>query len=78
MYGVAPASAPHPAGALADPRVFRSRVVEAEAHEQLLEWVGEGKVRPADWISHTVPWTDYRRGFEMVQGKRANKVALVF
>jgi len=78
VYGVAPASAPHPEDALADPRVYRSRVVEAEAHEQLLAWVGQGKVRLADWISHTMPWTDYQRGFEMVQEKRATKVALMF
>jgi threonine dehydrogenase-like Zn-dependent dehydrogenase len=75
---VAPASAPHPEGALADPRVYRSRVVEAEAHEQLLAWVADGKVRLADWISHSMPWTDYQRGFEMVQDKRAIKVALTF
>jgi threonine dehydrogenase-like Zn-dependent dehydrogenase len=78
VYGVAPASAPYPEEAMADPRVFRSRVVEAEAHEQLLAWVGEGKVRLADWISHTMPWGAYERGFEMVQEKRATKVALTF
>jgi threonine dehydrogenase-like Zn-dependent dehydrogenase len=78
VYGVAPASTPYPEGAMSDPRVYRSRVVEAEAHEQLLAWVGEGKVRPADWISDTMLWTDYRRGFEMVQDKRATKVALAF
>ncbi len=78
VYGVAPASAPYPEEAMADRRVFRSRVVEAEAHEQLLAWVGQGKVRLADWISHTMPWTEYQRGLEMVQDKRANKVALLF
>jgi threonine dehydrogenase-like Zn-dependent dehydrogenase len=78
VYGVAPASAPHPEDMLADPRVYRSRVVEAEAHEQLLAWVANGKVQLADWISHSMPWTDYQRGLEMVQDKRATKVALVF
>ena len=78
VYGVAPASAPYPEGAMADPRVYRSRVVEAEAHEQLLAWVGQGKVQLADWISHTMPWTEYQRGFEMVRDKQASKVALVF
>jgi threonine dehydrogenase-like Zn-dependent dehydrogenase len=78
VYGVAPASSPYPEEAMADPRVFRSRVVEGEAHEQLLAWVAEGKVRLADWISHTMPWTDYRRGFEMVRDKRATKVAVTF
>jgi threonine dehydrogenase-like Zn-dependent dehydrogenase len=78
VYGVAPASAPYPEEAMADPRVYRSRVMEAEAHEQLLEWVREGKVRLADWISHTMRWTEYERGFEMVQDKRATKVALRF
>jgi threonine dehydrogenase-like Zn-dependent dehydrogenase len=78
VYGVAPASAPYPEEEMADPRVFRSRVVEAEAHEQLLDWVARGEVRLADWISHIMPWTDYERGFEMVRDKQASKVALIF
>ncbi|MBN1936801.1 MAG: alcohol dehydrogenase catalytic domain-containing protein [Anaerolineae bacterium] len=78
IYGVAPESEPHLSKHLADPRVFHGKVAEAETHEQLFRWVNEGKVDLDDWISHTLPWRDYRRGFEMVQDKTANKVILTW
>jgi threonine dehydrogenase-like Zn-dependent dehydrogenase len=78
IYGVAPASEPYLAEQEADPRVFRSQVVEAEAHDRLLAWVDRGAVRLSDWISHAMPWADYQRGLDMVADKRANKVALTF
>jgi threonine dehydrogenase-like Zn-dependent dehydrogenase len=53
-------------------------VAEAEAHDQLLEWVEQGKVNPEDWISHHIPWTEYQRGFDMVARKEASKVVLTF
>jgi threonine dehydrogenase-like Zn-dependent dehydrogenase len=78
LYGIAPESEPYLPEEEGDPRVFRGKVAEAEVHEQLIEWVEQGKVRPADWISHQMPWTDYQRGFDMVARKEANKVVLVF
>ena len=78
VYVVAPESEPYDHEHLTDPRVFRGQVAEAETHEQLLRWVEEGKVRLDDWISHTMPWTDYLRGFEMVRDKTANKVILTW
>ncbi len=78
VYGVAPASAPYAPQEMADPRVYRGRVAEAEAHETLLAWVARGDVVLSQWISHVVPWAEYRRAFEMVHDKRANKVALTF
>jgi threonine dehydrogenase-like Zn-dependent dehydrogenase len=78
LYGIAPESEPYLPDEASDPRVFRSRVAEAEAHEALLAWVDEGKVALADWISHVMPWTDYCRGFDMIQRKEANKVVLTF
>jgi D-arabinose 1-dehydrogenase-like Zn-dependent alcohol dehydrogenase len=78
VYGVAPESAPHPSGENRDRRVFVGGVAEAEAHDRLLAWVAQGKVCLDDWISHQLPWMAYRRGFAMVEGKTANKVALLF
>jgi len=78
IYGVAPESAPYLPEQEADPRTFHGKVAEAAAHDRLLEWVAEGKVALDEWISHEMPWTEYRRGFEMVRDKQANKVALTF
>jgi threonine dehydrogenase-like Zn-dependent dehydrogenase len=76
LYGIAPESEPYLPEEESDPRVFRSKVAEAEVHDKLLGWIEQGQVRLADWISHELPWTDYRRGFEMVKDKTANKVVL--
>ncbi|MGE5223842.1 MAG: zinc-dependent alcohol dehydrogenase [Omnitrophica WOR_2 bacterium] len=78
LYGIAPESEPYLPVESHDPRVFRSKVAEAEVHDRLLGWIAEGKIRLADWISRSLPWTDYRQGFEMVRNKSANKVVLLF
>lgn len=78
IYGVTPESEPHDAEDARDPRVFRSDVVEAEAHEQMLEWVRAGDVRLTDWFSHIMPWTEAQRAFDMVRGKVANRIILNF
>ena len=78
LYGIAPESEPYLAEEASDPRVFRAQVAEAEAHDRLLRWIDEGQIDLADWISHTLPWTDYRRGFDMIRDKTANKVVLTF
>jgi threonine dehydrogenase-like Zn-dependent dehydrogenase len=78
VYGVAPESEPYLPDQMADPRVFRPGVAEAEAHDTLVRWIEQGKVNLSDWISHQMPWTDYRRGFDMVHDKTANRVILTF
>jgi threonine dehydrogenase-like Zn-dependent dehydrogenase len=78
LYGIAPESEPYLPEEESDPRVFRSEVAEAEVHDKLLDWVARGKVNLAEWISHEMDWTDYRRGFEMVRDKTATKVVLTF
>ena len=78
LYGIAPGSEPYLPDEMSDPRVFRSAVAEAEAHDKLLEWVVQGKVTLSDWISHAMPWGEYRRGFDMIENKTANKVALTY
>jgi len=78
LYGIAPESDDYLPEQTEDPRVFRGKVAEAETHDKLLGWVHEGKVDLADWVSHTLPWRDYRRGFEMIEDRSANKVVLTF
>jgi threonine dehydrogenase-like Zn-dependent dehydrogenase len=78
LYGIAPESEPYLEDEETDPRVFRGKVAEAEAHDQLLGWVQEGSVRLEEWVSHQMPWTEYERGFELVKSKTANKVVLTF
>ena len=78
LYGIAPESEPYLPDETSDPRVFRSAVAEAEAHDKLLDWVAQGQVILSDWISHAMPWTEYRRGFDMIAHKTANKVALTY
>ena len=78
VYGVAPESELYLAQQMGDPRVFRGKVAEAEMHDKLLRWLEQEKVDLADWVSHSLSWTDYRRGFEMIEDKTANKVILSF
>jgi threonine dehydrogenase-like Zn-dependent dehydrogenase len=78
IYGVAPESGAYLPQQMDDPRVFRGKVAEAETHDRLLQWLAEGKVSLADWVSHVLSWTDYRYGFEMIESKMANKVVLTF
>lgn len=78
LYGVVPKSEPYLAREEGDPRVFRGLVAEAEEHAQLLAWVQEGRIDLARWVSHQMPWTDYRRGFDMIAAKQASKVVLTF
>ena len=46
LYGIAPLSEPYLPEEEGDPRVFRGKVAEAEAHERLIEWVEQGVVNP--------------------------------
>ncbi|MBN1583912.1 MAG: alcohol dehydrogenase catalytic domain-containing protein [Anaerolineae bacterium] len=78
VYGVAPESDAYLPQQMADPRVFRGKVAEAETHDKLLQWIERGEVNLADWVSHTLFWTGYRRGFEMVEARTANKIILTF
>ena len=78
IYGIAPESEPYLVTQGSDPRVFRSKVAEAEAHDRLLTWVDQGKVHLADWVSREMVWTEYQRGFEMVKDKTASKAVLTF
>jgi len=78
LYGIAPRSEPYLLDHESDPRVFRGKVAEAEAHDTLLRWVDEGSVELSDGFSHVMPWSAYQRGFDMTTSKEANKVVLTF
>lgn len=78
IYGIPPEDAPYAECQTADPRVFWPRVDEAAVHDQMLRWVAEGQVCLSDWVSQTLPWQDYRRGFELIWSKQATKVVLTF
>jgi len=76
IYGIPPVDAPYDPAERADPRVTVPRVEEAETHEQMLEWVRQGKINLDDWYSHVLPWTEFARGFELVESDHAAKVIL--
>jgi threonine dehydrogenase-like Zn-dependent dehydrogenase len=78
LYGIPPEAEPYLPGEETDPRVFRSKVAEAETHGKLLEWITEQKIVLSDWVTCTLPWSDYSKGFELVKHKKANKVVLAF
>jgi threonine dehydrogenase-like Zn-dependent dehydrogenase len=76
LYGVTPVDGPYDPADQADPRVCIPRVEEADTHEQMLDWVAQGKINLDDWYSATLPWQEYALGFEMVQANHAAKVIL--
>jgi threonine dehydrogenase-like Zn-dependent dehydrogenase len=78
LYGIPPQSEPYAKEDEADRRVFRSKVVEGEMHEQLVAWIDDGRVRLDEWITHVLPWSEHRRAFEMIRKREANKVVLAF
>jgi threonine dehydrogenase-like Zn-dependent dehydrogenase len=59
-----------------DPRVFRSPVVEAEVHDELLGHIEEGRIDLSQWVSHVLPLADYRHAFAIVKKEKPTKVVL--
>jgi threonine dehydrogenase-like Zn-dependent dehydrogenase len=76
IYGIPPVDAPYDPAQRADPRVTVPRVEEADTHEQVLEWVRQGKVNLDDWYTHVLPWAEFQRGFDLVESNHAAKVVL--
>jgi len=75
-YGVTSGSDPYAPEQEADPRVFRAKVAEAEAHEELIEYMERGEIRLDDWITHVLPWMEYQRGLDMVVEDTSSKIVL--
>ena len=59
-----------------DPRVFRSPVLEAEVHEELLQYIEEGRIDLSRWLSHVLPWDEYQRAFDIVKTEKPTKVVI--
>jgi threonine dehydrogenase-like Zn-dependent dehydrogenase len=76
LYGIPPENAPYDPAERADPRVGVPRVEEADVHDLMLDWVSQGKINLDQWYSDVLPWTEYVRGFEMVDENHAAKVVL--
>ena len=76
IYGVTPEDAPYDPAERTDPRVTAPAVEEADTHELMLEWVQQGKVNLDDWYSDVLPWTEFARGFDILQENHAGKVIL--
>jgi hypothetical protein len=60
----------------ADPRVFRSRIQEAEVHDELLRYIEEGSIDLSRWLSCVLDWDDYRRAFDIVRVEKPTKVVV--
>jgi len=76
LYGVTPEGAPWDPGERSHPQVCEPRVEEADVHDQMLGWVAEGKVNLDNWYSAILPWTEFARGFELVEQQHSAKVIL--
>lgn len=78
VYGIPPEDEPYDEADAAHPQVSWPKVAEAEVHDLILEMIARGQVNLADWVSLALPWQEFRRGFEMIWNKEANKVVLTF
>ena len=76
IYGVPADDDPYAIQYLIDPRVSTIKVVEAEAHDEILKWIDEGRLNLNDWVSHILPWANFEQAFNLVRMKKADKVIL--
>ncbi|MHB9034145.1 MAG: zinc-dependent alcohol dehydrogenase [Anaerolineae bacterium] len=80
-YGVAsetdPMTEPVKA-ARAQGRIFDIAVREQDEHETVLDCVSRGEVLLSQWISHRLPFSRIKEGFELVRNKQALKVVIEF
>jgi len=76
LYGIAREDAPWDPSERSDARVSVPRVEEADVHDLILDWVCQGAIRLDDWYTCVLPWTEYARGFELLQENHAAKVVL--
>lgn len=57
---------------------FPIHALEGAAHKPICDAVLEGRLHPMAMISHQMSVDDYRQGFDLVQQRKAVKVALFF
>ncbi len=51
---------------------------EAEAHNQIVSWIQAGIVKPDEFYSHVVPFSDIMKAFDMTASREAFKVMVQF
>lgn len=77
LYGVTPQDDPWDAAERSHPRVSTPRVEEADVHQLMLDWVAQGKIDLDDWYTAVLPWTEFEKGFQMVEQNHAAKIILM-
>jgi threonine dehydrogenase-like Zn-dependent dehydrogenase len=77
LYGVTPADDPWRAEERNHPQVSTPRVEEADVHQLMLDWVAQGKINLDDWYSAAIPWSEYEKGFQLVEQNHAVKIILL-
>jgi threonine dehydrogenase-like Zn-dependent dehydrogenase len=76
LYGMPADDEPYDQACASDPRVFRSPVLEAEVHEEVLRYVEQGRIDLDRWLSHVLPWREYQRAFDIVKEEKPTKVVI--
>jgi threonine dehydrogenase-like Zn-dependent dehydrogenase len=76
LYGVTPTDDPWLLAERNQPQVSSPRVEEADVHQQMLDWVAQGKINLDDWYSAVLPWTEYEKGFQLVEQDHSAKIIL--
>lgn len=76
LYGVTPADDPWDPAEKSHPQVSTPRVEEADVHQQMLDWVAQGKIHLDDWYSAVLPWAEFNTGFQMVEQDHSAKIIL--
>jgi threonine dehydrogenase-like Zn-dependent dehydrogenase len=59
-----------------DPRVYRSKVLEGAVHDELLQYVEDGRIDLSNWLSHVFPMDQYQRAFDIVKNEKPTKVVI--
>ena len=76
LYGVTPQDDPWEVADLKHPRVSTPRVEEADVHQLMLDWIKDGKIILSDWVTATIPWVEYEKGFQLVEQNHSAKIIL--
>jgi threonine dehydrogenase-like Zn-dependent dehydrogenase len=75
VYGVPPSTQAKAAGA-EDARVRPIVQDESEVHDEYFQMVADGKIDPARFMSHRLPWDKIGGGFDLLKSREAFKVVL--
>lgn len=76
IYGMPADDTPYDSMLESDPRIFRSKVAEAEVHDELLAYIEKGKVNLEDWVSSIYNLDEYQKAFEVVRKEKPTKVII--